>query len=818
MKKVLLFVTSLCLLFSVAKSQHRYVYKPEGRIFVEIDSEKLLIKFKDRHLQQLSKSSQSMFNVTPVDSFERGTFLLTRKGAKQATLDNKASVILASQDPNIEYVSPLIKYQDGTESAPTNEILVKLKTGISVQAISGILNPDQIIGIQKRDYTDDEYVITIHPKDGADAMDLANKLFETGKFVFSEANFLHLNAFSTTDTYYIYEWWANNTAAIPGSTTGADMKLESAWAISTGKNIKVAILDDGVDLVHPDLAANILPGRNVLNNTTNAQPSGDDAHGNAIAGIVAAIANNGQGIAGVAYDSKIIPVKIGVNGTYTDNDIVNGINWAYANGADVINLSLGKATTSSAVSSAIHNAVTLGRAGKGTVICAAAGNFNTSVYFPASNSEVIAVGASTQCDTRKRSGTTAALPTLPDPLGVSCDGDVSWGSNFGAGLDVLAPGTRISTIDVSGTAGYSHTGIAAPYNNDYVSAFSGTSAATPMVCGIAALVLSVNPNLTVTQVRQMIESTTDKVGGYTYANNSSQPNGTWCNDAGYGRVNAYNAVSAAFSTLSILGNDVNCTASQNYTITSNVNPSAVAWSFDASAAVGTLTSSGLTATITRGNQGDQNIIKITCTTCKNHEYVPRTISSGPAPPLSVTGFIDLTGFAQPMFQSYNVQLAAGQAATGYNWYLENVFKTTTSTNDVHFPIAPLNYCTYPYFIVGVTINTACGTSAKVTANITSPRDGCGSFFFQVSPNPASSNVSINMAYNQNASKENLAKINEGYDVILFDQNQNIVRRVKMSAGTTQRNFDVSGLRTGLYYLRIGNSVESQTRPISIVNN
>lgn len=817
MRKVLLLLLCICMLSSLAKSQQRYQYNPDGKIFLQTDTAKMVIRFKDKRHQTTGRSSFVGYKLSPIDSVDRAIHLLSLQDKLSAIPVNLLSK--SRSDTNLLYASPVLRYANGDEAAPTNEILVQTKASSSLSLVPTILGPDRVVSIQKRPFTDNEFIITIIPKPGSDAIDLANKLFESGNFLYSEPNMLHLNALNTSDTYYLYQWSAKNTGTvISGSTAGADMKLESAWAISTGKNIKVAVIDEGVDLVHPDLQANIISGYNVLNNTNNAQPTGNDAHGTAVAGLIGAVANNSLGIAGGAYDCRIIPVKAGQGGTFSDNDLANAVNWAYNNGADVINMSLGGGSASSALNNAIHNAVTLGRAGKGTVICVSSGNENTVVSYPASNAETIAVGASTPCDTRKRSGPGAVAPVVVDPAGTSCDGEYFWGSNYGAGLDVVAPGVKMSTLDISGTSGYSALGQAGPYNSDYISAFNGTSSACPMASALVALVLSVNPALTISQVRQIIESTTDKIGGYTYGSNSSQPNGTWCNDAGYGRINAWAAVSKAFATLPILGNDVNCTASQNYTVASNVNPSAVSWSFNGSASVGTLTSSGLTATVTRGTQGDQSIIRITCNACKNTENVARLISLGPAPPLSVTGFIDLTGFAQPMFQSYNVQLPPGQSATGYNWYLENVFKTTTSTNDVHFPIAPLNYCDYPYFVVGVSINTACGTSAKVTGNITSPRDGCGAFLFQVSPNPASSNVSINMVYNQNASKENLAKINEPFDVILYDQNQNIVRQIKMPAGTTRKNLDVSGLRTGIYYLRVGNSVENHSRAISIVND
>ncbi|MEO5582027.1 MAG: S8 family serine peptidase, partial [Saprospiraceae bacterium] len=125
-------------------------------------------------------------------------------------------------------------------------------------------------------------------------------------------------------------------------------------------------------------------------------------------------------------------------------------------------------------------------------------------------------------------------------------------------MDVVAPGVCIYTTDLQGGAGQT--------SNDYWSCFSGTSAACPNVAGVMALILSMNPNLNLSQARQILESTTDKLSGYTFALNvTGQPNGSWNNEVGYGRVNAYNAVLRAAGG-PILGPDLVCTSNGPYTL------------------------------------------------------------------------------------------------------------------------------------------------------------------------------------------------------------------------------------------------------------
>ena len=148
-------------------------------------------------------------------------------------------------------------------------------------------------------------------------------------------------------------------------------------------------------------------------------------------------------------------------------------------------------------------------------------------------SNVVAVGATNMFDERKSPET-----AYHDECWYN---DCSGGSNFGAEIDVVAPGVFVYTTDISGSAGYS--------SGDYKSNFNGTSSACPQVAGVAALILSLNPNFTQTQVREIIETTTDKIGGYTYtaAFQNYGASETWNNEVGYGRVNAFSAVQKALN-------------------------------------------------------------------------------------------------------------------------------------------------------------------------------------------------------------------------------------------------------------------------------
>ncbi len=273
------------------------------------------------------------------------------------------------------------------------------------------------------------------------------------------------------------------------------MDASSAWNISRGDSATViAIIDEGVQLNHPDLNDKIVNPHTEVDGITTVPPRAQpikpwDAHGTNVAGIAAAETNNSQGVAGVCPDCALMPVQIAYSsydgGSWISYDswIADGITWAANNGADVINNSWGGGGESTPINNAITHAVTNGRGGLGSVVLVAAGNNNRSyLNYPASHPSVVAVGATSPCDQRKSPS--------------SCDGE-PWGSNYGNGLDVVAPGVKWYSTDMTGTNGY--------WSGDYYPYMNGTSSATPAAAGAAALIISYRPCLTGAQVRDILE-------------------------------------------------------------------------------------------------------------------------------------------------------------------------------------------------------------------------------------------------------------------------------------------------------------------------
>lgn len=624
-----------------------------------------------------------------------------------------------------------------------------------------------------------------------------------------------------TDPFLPNEWNVTNTGQY-GGTAGADMKVANVWNMSyTGTGVKVAVIDLGVDLAHPDLQANLLTGYDATGNNSGGAPIYDqyNTHGTECAGIIAEIANTIGGV-GVAYNAHIIPIRFGTvappninpNGNITTSDTweSNCFNYAVNNGADIISNSWGShgGSPSAQIDAAILNAVNNGRGGKGTIVLFAAGNENSFIDYPASNTNVIAVGASCECDTRKRSSNNPALlnPGVSvDPLGVSCDGEFWWGGNFGTGLDVMAPGVNITTTTFTPNADGTHT-------DTYVNNFNGTSAATPNTAAVLALILSANPNLTGQQARNILESSTDKVGGYTYqANISGQPNGTWSSDAGYGRVNACAAVNNALATiLSVSGDNTFCTTSNVYNIPNLPIGATVHWDVTPAGIATPSTPNSTQTILTKNGNG---IITLTA-----------TISNACGSPITVTKNNIIVGTPAPILYAIQVSLpgeptkidvyattAYGSTdpipgVTAYHWYKDGVLQGASGNEFIWY--IPCNITS----TLACEVVNACGTSTRPEIEETG---GCRqrTSSYTVSPNPAVATVTVSVLDMKSSETSNTNPTIK--EVSIYD-NQGNLKRHEIFNDVKKATLDISSLQSGNYFIEISNGASKERKPLIII--
>ena len=309
-------------------------------------------------------------------------------------------------------------------------------------------------------------------------------------------------SFTPNDTYYSSQWGP------------ADVYANVAWDTTTGSgSVIVAIIDTGVLYTHPDLQANIWTasdgthGYDFVNSDND--PIDDNGHGTHCAGIVAAVIDNGLGVAGMSQSSIMAVKVLNRQGKGFLSDVASGITWAVDHGANIISMSLGGSTGTSTLQSAVAYAY-----GHNCLIVAAAGNDNGGpVEYPAMYDQVIAVSALDQGDT------------------------IASYSSVGSKIEVSAPGTSILSTYIQSNG-----------NPTYAYA-SGTSMACPHVAGVAALVLTRNPSLTNINLRNILDMTAVDLG--SIGKDSSY---------GYGKVNAavavQNALSAIKFTTSGIGSDV----------------------------------------------------------------------------------------------------------------------------------------------------------------------------------------------------------------------------------------------------------------------
>jgi serine protease len=322
---------------------------------------------------------------------------------------------------------------------------------------------------------------------------------------YAEPNYLVYALMIPNDSYYPLQWHMYNSVY-------GGIHVDEAWNISTGYGVTVAVIDTGISRLGQDLInTRFVPGYDFENGDAN--PADDNGHGTHVAGTIAQSTNNGRGVAGVAFNSNLMPVKVlDQHGSGTTANVALGIRYAADNGAKVASLSLGGPDDTTLRDAVIY------AYNKGVTVVAAAGNDNSSeISYPAAyNDYVIAVGATRYDETR------------------------AYYSNYGTGLDVVAPGGDM-TVDqnndgyVDGVLQETFQGNPHVYNNWGYYFFQGTSMATPHVSGVAALLISKGNARTPDEVRTIIQETADDLG-------TPGRDDTY----GWGLVNASRAVNAPY--------------------------------------------------------------------------------------------------------------------------------------------------------------------------------------------------------------------------------------------------------------------------------
>ena len=481
---------------------------------------------------------------------------MANKAVVYQTTDELTPTLIAqlSATPGVLDVSPVyIDMASGTDMSVLNEIIVGFKPNQNPSDF--FARHTEFASFERVMGTQNQYVGKMAQNGGRAAIDLSNRLLSDASTEWVHPNF-YVNFekhFIPNDPRFNNQWHLRNHGQ-SGGVADADSDVDLAWDVNQGgsSSIVVAVIDDGVQAAHPDLNVWINPGEipgdgidndlngweddingwNFVTLSNASEPTGADAHGTAVAGVAAARGNNNLGVAGAAYNSQVMSIKV-----FHDNSVAALDDFAsallYAAGitadgrgtwraGDLVNNSWGGGGPFPSMNAALAIGVVEGRNGVGATYFFSSGNNGSGVL-------------------GEPSGQSAFTPGVIAVGSTNNQGVRSSYSQYGAALDILAPsngGTlAIDTTDRTGADGYA----AGDYTGTGGTGFGGTSSASPLAAGIGALALAQAQALGVTlrpaDFRAMIRNSTDLIGGVNYNINTGKHI-----EYGFGRVNAFTLV------------------------------------------------------------------------------------------------------------------------------------------------------------------------------------------------------------------------------------------------------------------------------------
>ena len=425
--------------------------------------------------------------------------------------------------------------KSGRWAVSADRVIVRFHDNISKGAIRNLLVDVDAIIVKQIAGPGNRYVVMPARPDDSGA-ELAARMGALPETLWAHEDLLRRNAkkYLPDDTDLGNQWYLHNVGQ-NGGMKNRDLGAERAWNITAGtSSVIIAVLDDGCDLAHLDLAANIFSnllegaagvdgdgngytndwrGWDFVDNDNDPSPAlPDDNHGTTMAGLAAGVFNNGLGVAGLAGRCTILPIRAAGEISW-DSDWVSAI--AYAAGtADVLSISYYIEPTQ-AVLDAINDALMNGRNGLGCVICCALGNDGVL---------------------RRYSSDAAAAPEVLTIAGTSNFERRPWFSDYGPPLSFVCPGGG-GSVDLISTD-RSGAGLGYATNSDYFSVY-GTSASCPLAAAGAALLVSQNPTWSGLEIRRQLEDTCDRIDSAAFPYNECG----WNNTYGFGRMNAWAALS-----------------------------------------------------------------------------------------------------------------------------------------------------------------------------------------------------------------------------------------------------------------------------------
>jgi subtilisin family serine protease len=404
--------TTLLLLFCLTNviAQEYYFWANGQKYALELSNENLYVLLKSNNRDLVAQN----LKISPreISDIERLTYSKTIVSKRPNRFIDEADLYWGFvnrqldkeeiKSSEIVYAAPSFRLNDKLVWL-SNFFYVKLKQEQDIDILEVLAEENNVAIVGSDSYMPLWFILSCDKNSKGNALEMANLFYEKGNFSFAEPDLMvDYGVNCRNDTFFNQQWHLNNTGQF-GGTVGNDTRACQAWDITMGcANIVVAVLDHGLEFNHPDFN-NISPIS--FDTDTGTGPSvvrGN--HGVPVAGIIGATANNALGVAGIAPNVQLMSVSNSLLlQPLISQRLANGINFAWQNGAHVINNSWvsNALPQQGLINDAINNAVTQGRGGLGTIVIFSSGNDNSDgISFPATNPQVISVGALSMCNER----------------------------------------------------------------------------------------------------------------------------------------------------------------------------------------------------------------------------------------------------------------------------------------------------------------------------------------------------------------------------------------------------------------------------------
>lgn len=600
MKRLLLpLATILCAGNISAQIDSVYYYNPDGtQNWWYIQKDVQCIRCLNGAEYTANPVNPSVVNSRNYEN-DNNNLNLQKFSAGSSEVDREIEKNTARQHPTFEYEALVLTKDKNSANDFTKERFVKTNDEILI-----VFDDPNITIAQVNQFRTDynlilahkpssslptarwTYIFRLKNKSITNTVEVAKIIGTDNRVLSAEPNFIGgkphdcigYNETANQPNGYNFNWHiANDETSITPSLTDtpvndADADICECWEEGyTGSGIKIGVMDFyGINFNHEDMQGVFIPGTQVTSPSSSTPLNSDvildpnKSHLMQVSGMIAANVNNSPSITsnaaiGIAYESNISPILLPNN--FTTGDVILGLQKALELNVDILNMSF-ETPYEFSLYNELNNNATLGRGGKGIVQIASTGNDNHNFYgiWPATSESTIGVGGSNPSDQR-----------------MSYDSPASWsmnpniGSNYGPpnfNYHVVAPAELLLSADMTGSIGNEPGGY---------SLEAGTSFAAPIVSGISALLLEKNPNLTWTQVRDILTSSADKVNPSLYNYNQFTSFIGYSEQMFYGRVNCMNAITSPILSVNgvDLSNDILLSLDENtvyVTFQKDLNP------------------------------------------------------------------------------------------------------------------------------------------------------------------------------------------------------------------------------------------------------